>query len=53
MFVLLVYSYIYRKGRTENSGTVVLGKPFTDATFGDATGAGQAIGRDIGICVEV
>jgi len=48
-----LFIHICRKGRTENSGTVVLGKSFTDATFGNATGAGQAIGRDIGICIEV
>jgi len=31
----------------------MLGKPFTDATSGDATGTSEAIGGDIGICTEV
>lgn len=42
-----------RKGCTENFGATVLGKSLTNATSGDAAGPSQAIGRDIGIRIEV
>lgn len=48
-----INSFVYRKGRTEDFGAIVLGKPFTDATSGNAAGPGQAIGGDTGIRIEI
>lgn len=51
--IFCINSFIYRKGCTENFGAIVLGKSLTDATSGNAAGPSQAIGRDIGIRIEI